>query len=122
MNSTEDLHRAGKWIADTFDLLWTESEKGYGLRSEQPGGQAKLLDWSEVLDILMFGSLIRTTEIAMTDDYGEPTYVVTVSGDTFPRCVAGQTSIKAAMSQAVVAAVCGHLDSEGPNSKEEAKP
>lgn len=122
MNTTEELHRAGKWIADTFDLLWTESETGYSLHSEHPNGQPKAMNWSEVLDILMFGSLIRTVEIAMTDDYGTPTCVVTVSGDTFPRCVAGRTSIKAAMSQAVVAAVCGHLDSEGPNTKEEAKP
>lgn len=122
MNTTEELRRAGKWIADTFELLWTESEKGYGLRKEHPDGRIVLMDWSEVLDILMFESVIRTTEIAMTDDYGEPTYVVTVSGDTFQRCVAGRTRLKSAMSQAIVAAVCGHLDSEGPNTKEEAKP
>ncbi len=122
MTSTEDLHRAGKWIADTFDLLWIEGQNGYGLHSEQPNGKPRLTNWAEIIDILMAGSLIQTTEITMTDDYGEPTYVVTVSGDTFQRCVAGRTILPAAMSQAIVAAVCGHLDSEGSNSKKEATP
>jgi hypothetical protein len=113
MNTRNDLKRTGQWLADEFNWVWTENEKCWALRRESADGSLIVVAWHEALEAMLNSRFIETADIAIVTGEGDSSFRVTFANKDRHPCVGQANNLKIAMSNAIITAVCRHLDDEG---------